>query len=271
MWHLLYQLLRISCRSTLNYARRKQRRVHSKFHLSPAYQLRSRSPCFNTYCSTILQIQLLVQRCVSSFFWVDMSQCAKVRGPIKLRKMGNFLPKSTNFFGRSHVLAWLGGISPSQQPFFGFHNHPYHRVNQSTFVFLETNPMGSKSRNGLDMFHLVLVDFLLKIDFQNVENKIWKVNESINCLCSLAFVLRAAQEEARGHPLMVPSQKDWKLVSNIHPLVFLQAYLAMHVACLLRRHGSRTGPTSSFQETSRRCHLKNGSLLRIGFGHWGFS
>ena len=45
----------------------------------------------------------------------------------------------------------------------------------------------------------------------------------------------------------------------------------MHVACLLRRHGSRTGPTSSFQETSRRCLLKNGPLLRIGFGHWGFS
>ena len=37
-----------------------------------------------------------------------------------------------------------------------------------------------------------------------------------------SFVLRAAQEEARGHHL-------------------------------LRRHGSRTGPTSSFQETSRRC------------------
>ena len=75
--------------------RRKQRRFIQSFILCPAYQLRSRSPCFNTYCSTILQIPLLVQRCVSSFFWVDMSQCAKVRGPIKLLKMGNFLPKST--------------------------------------------------------------------------------------------------------------------------------------------------------------------------------
>ena len=256
--------------------RRKQRRVHSKFHLSPAYQLRSRSPCFNTYFSTILQIPLLVQRCVSSFFWVDMSQCAKVRGPIKLLKMGNFLPKSTichEFFWEVPCACMVRWHFPIPATVFGFHNHPYHRVNQSTFVFSWDKSDGIKEQKWTGHVSPGFGGFPVEnwLPVENVENKIRKVNESINCVCSLAFVLRAAEEEACGHPLMVPSQKDWKLVSNIHPLVFLQAYLAMHVACLLRRHGSRTGPTSSFQETSRRCLLKTGSLLRIGFGHWGFS
>lgn len=67
----------------------------------------------------------------------------------------------------------------------------------------------------------------------------------------LAFVFRTAQDEACGHCFPVPSQKacNWfqTFISR-----FSADTLLMNKACLLRKHGSRTGPTRTFQAKSRR-------------------